>query len=152
MANDKKKHRCYRCAYLADCGVFVCCGYLEQTGKPRSFPEGGGKQIRWSDTEKCPHYKRKKGKWFTDVPPGPGKPHPTEPEPPAEPKIDRRKGLRTSWDYEKAKQMYHDGIPSKEIAEAVGCKVGVLRNYIYRYEWASEAGGEKAKEREGKKK
>lgn len=150
--NDKREHRCYRCAYLADCGAFVCCGYLEQTGKPRSFPEGGGKQIRWSDTEKCPHYKRKKGRWFKDVPPGPGKPRKTEPEPPPEPKIDRRKGSRVSWDYKKAREMYLSGVPLKDIPEAVGCTIDALRNYIYRYDWSSEAGVEKAKEREDREK
>lgn len=145
---DNKKHRCYRCGYLVDCGAFVCCGYLEQTGKPRSFPEDGGAQIPWSETEKCPHYKRKKGKWFTDVPPGPGKPHKTEPEAPPEPKIDRRKGLRTSWDYEKAKRLYLEGVPPARIAEIVGCKVSTLRGYIYRYDWIAQAGIDKAKERE----
>lgn len=143
---DKKEHRCYRCGYLEDCGAFVCCGYLEQTGKPRSFPEDGGEQIPWSDTEPCPHYKPKRGRWFKDVPPGPGTVKSREPPPP--PKIDRRRGIRTSWDYEKAKRLYLEGMPQKKIAEIVGCKVSVLRNYIYRYEWKTQAGIDKAKEKE----
>lgn len=144
---DKKKHRCYRCSYLADCGDLVCCGYMEQTGKPRSFPEGGGKQIRWSDTEPCPYYKPKRGRWFKDVPRGPGiVSH--EPPPPQQPKIDRRKGIRTSWDYEKAQKMYFEGVPPKQIAEAVGCKLAVLRNYIARYDWPGQAGIDRAREKE----
>jgi uncharacterized protein YjcR len=44
--------------------------------------------------------------------------------------------------------MYLEGIPPKQIAEAVGCKLAVLRNYIARYDWPGQAGIDRAREKE----
>lgn len=148
---DNKKHRCYRCLYLADAGMYVCCGYIEKTGMPRSFPDGaGGKQIPWSDTEKCPHYKPARGRWFKDVPPGPGEP-PFKPQEQApEPKEDLRKGIKAAWDYDKAFALYKEGKHPREIAKAVGCKLTILLGYINRYDWPTQAIIDKARENESK--
>lgn len=146
---DKKQHRCYRCAYLMDAGAYVCCGYLEQTGTPRSFPGDGGEQIHWSSTEPCPHYKRKRGRWFSDVPPGPGKREQMAEK--KEQKADTRRGIRAKWNYEGAKQMYFDGVAPATIAEAVSVKLPTLLQYINRYNWVAERAAINAERREREK-
>lgn len=125
-----KDHPCYKCSYLVTAGELTMCGYFEKTGKLRSWPDGkNGKMRKFSWTEPCPE-KIYDARATSRVPPFPEWMKKKE-----EPKPDKRKGLRCSWDWETAKQLYAEGVPIKEIAERVGGKPAVIYNYATRYEW-----------------
>lgn len=139
-----KDHPCYKCSYLVTAGELTMCGYFEKTGKLRSWPDGkNGKQRKFSWTEPCPE-KVYDPTATSRVPPFPEWLKKKDEQ---TPKIDKRKGLRCSWNYEKAKQLYIDGVPIKEIAEAVGGKPQVIYNYAIRYEWRRGPKKKKVKEK-----
>lgn len=107
------------------------CGYFEKTGRLRTFPEGkDGPRRKMSWTEPCP-VKIYDSRATSRVPPFPEWMKNRD----GEPKVDKRKGLRCSWDWETAKRMYAEGVSVREIAEAVGGKPAVIYNYAMRYEW-----------------
>lgn len=139
-----KDHPCYKCTYLVTAGELTMCGYFEKTGKLRSWPDGkNGKQRKFSWTEPCPE-KVYDPTATSRVPPFPEWLKKKDEQ---TPKIDKRKGLRCSWNYEKAKRLYAEGVPIKEIAEAVGGKPQVIYNYAIRYEWRRGPKKKKVKEK-----
>jgi hypothetical protein len=130
-----EQHRCYKCVHLALCGEYTICNYFENTGKLRTFPNGrDGPHEAGSDTKPCPHYERNtKRNALKTVPPF------REEKKAAEEKTDRRKGVKVTWDIEKAKQMYLSGqYSAKEIAAVIGVKEHTIACARYRYQWNLE--------------
>lgn len=147
MEHDPKKHRCWKCKHLTMVGEFACCNYFENTGKLRTYPNGrNGPHVPGGGPyDPCYAYERAK-RGLNTVPPFPETREPEQ----TEEKKDLRRGVKCSWDYEKAKQMYMDGVKISVIAKAVGADVKTLSRYQLRYGWNAERKNRKAEKKDVK--
>lgn len=133
------EHPCWKCEHLTMAGEFAVCNYFENTGKLRTYPEGpDGPRRKFSLTEPCPCYQRAK-RGLNAVPPIPKQKK-------EEPKKDLRKGVRCTWDYEKAKSLYLNGMSAQKVAKEVGTTTEQISKYACRYGWRLDPNFKKRKQ------